>query len=303
MILVKKLAFAPLFLLSLGFTFYHSIQVFSTPNLVFSVNITVLSQLVILVLLILLTSLLFVLFVTLSDDWRFIFAISFLATLLPFFFITFPTALVISSAILISLLIIYLGLNITLKTYLDFRPTSLLSNPVKNLARLIILVFCINFFFTVNTQIKKQGFSLPDELIDTALKFVNLPQIDSQSQTPQLNLSQEQIDLVKQNPDLLKQYNLDPKILDSLESQNQQSNPTQNLIKQTVKDQIQALIDPYINYIPLVLAILLYTTLSFGVSIFSLIVAPIIWLIFLILEKTGYIHYATQMREVKKMVV
>lgn len=76
-----------------------------------------------------------------------------------------------------------------------------------------------------------------------------------------------------------------------------------DLIKQTVKDQIQNLIKPYLNFIPAILALLLFITLQSLASIMNLLIHPLLWIIFYILEKTGFIKFTEETRLVKKMVI
>src|SRR3990172_10609958 len=118
---------------------------------------------------------------------------------------------------------------------------------------------------------------------------MNLPQIPP-----------EQLDLLKKNPDLLKQYGLDPKLLDTLTAPQKSTaapaNLTNELIKQTVKDQVQNFIKPYLNFIPAGLAILLFFTFHAFISIANLLISPLLWLIFLILEKTGFTKFTVEQR-------
>lgn len=76
-----------------------------------------------------------------------------------------------------------------------------------------------------------------------------------------------------------------------------------SLVKEALKDQIQNLIKPYLGLIPAVVAALLFFTLQALTSLVSLLIYPLLWLIFLILEKIGFVKFTTEMREVKKMVV
>lgn len=76
-----------------------------------------------------------------------------------------------------------------------------------------------------------------------------------------------------------------------------------NLIKQTVNDQVQNLIKPYLSFIPAILALLLFFTLQSLTSILNLLIFPLLWIIFFILEKSGFIKFEIEMRLVKKMVV
>ncbi|MDO8640997.1 MAG: hypothetical protein Q7R33_05585, partial [Nitrosarchaeum sp.] len=156
----------------------------------------------------------------------------------------------------------------------------------------------ITYYLSINKELSQKGFEIPDSLIDSTLKLMpqtNLPT----AQLPQL--PPEQIELLKQNPDLLKQYGVDPKLLDSLPTQT--TNSTNELIKPLIKDQLQNIIKPYQNFIAPVLALLFLLTLQSFTAILGLFISPILWLIFLLLEKTNFIHFESEMREVKKMVV
>ena len=78
---------------------------------------------------------------------------------------------------------------------------------------------------------------------------------------------------------------------------------TNNLIQQTVKDQLQNFLKPYLGFVPAVLAILLFFTLQSLTSLINLLIYPLLWITFLILEKSGFISFTTEMRPVKKMVI
>jgi hypothetical protein len=56
-------------------------------------------------------------------------------------------------------------------------------------------------------------------------------------------------------------------------------------------------------YIPAVLAVLFYFTLQFIAGFLEMLVPFLLWLIFWILEKTGFTKYVVEQREVKKLVV
>lgn len=80
-------------------------------------------------------------------------------------------------------------------------------------------------------------------------------------------------------------------------------NLTNNLVKQAVKDQFQNLIKPYSSFISPILALLLFFTLQGLTSLINLLIYPLLWLTFYILEKTGFVYFETETREVKKLVV
>lgn len=155
----------------------------------------------------------------------------------------------------------------------------------------------------------EKGFEIPDSLIDTAIKIASPSETTSQkAQTPKFSISKEQINLLKESSALLEQYGIDPKILDNLSSSANNSVDSeeilpQNIIKKTLKDQLQNALEPYLGIIPAVLTALLFFTLLSFASILNLFIYPLLWIIFYILEKSGFVKFTTETRTVRKMVI
>lgn len=313
MLTAKKLIFTPVFLIFFAILIYQLSLILKSYDFVFSLSINTLIQLIILSALISLSSLTFVLFATFANNWKLILPIGILASLVPFAFWDMSLSVVFAVGILVSLLLAYLTLDNTLKSYLTFNPTALLGPSVRHLSGLLILSFCLVYFLSANQLIAQNGFQIPDSLIDTALKLTPIPpgteSTNQLQQASQPQLTQEQIDLLKQNPDLLKQSGLDPAILDTLAPQQDREpqKPSQNVLsdtlKQTIKDQLQGLIKPYQGFVPATLAVMLFLTLQSLTSILNLLIYPLLWLTFFILEKTGFVKFTQEMRPVKKIVV
>lgn len=309
MILLKKLILAPLFLIIFALFVYQLGPFLKSYDLIFSLSINTFLSLVVLSFFISASCLLFVLFATLARDWKITLPIALMSALIPMLFMDPALGLVFAVAIFISFLLTYLSLDASLKSYLTFKPEALLGPPIRHLAGLLILGFCLIYFFSTSKMIAEKGFQIPDSLIETALKMTPLDLAAEQnSPTTQLPaISQEQIDLLKQNPELLRQSGLDPSILDALNQPQPKADPpqnlTQDLIKQTVKDQIQTFIKPYINFVPAGLAILLFLTLQSLVSLINLLIYPLLWITFAILEKTGFVKFEVEQRPVKKLVI
>lgn len=301
MILVKKLTFASVFWLSLAVLFYFASPLLKTTDLLFSLNLQTLYQLIILSVLILTSALMFVIFATLALDWKLVLPTVILSALIPLLFTPFNLGIVFGIGLIVSLGLAYLNSENRMKSYLTFQASTLLSPSVKQLAVLLILTLSVGYYLSINNQVAQKGFEIPDSLIDTALKLMpqtNLPV----AQLPQI--TPDQIELLKKNPEILKQYGIDPKQLDSLPvSKNTPSLNTTDMIKPLIKQQLQNIIKPYQKIIPAVLALIFFLTLQTFVSILEIFLPPIIWIIFLILEKTNFIHFKTEMREVKKLVV
>lgn len=319
MMVVKKLVFAPLFLISLIWLFYQFTPFIKSADLIFSFSLETLLTLILICLSVLLTGLFFVIFTALAQDWKIVIPIILLSSLAPFIFLPQALALVSTVTILASLIISFMVLEGKMKSYLTFAPTALLAPSIKQLTGFLIIGLSLVYYLSINGEIQKNGFQIPDSLIDTALKFApQTPQnfqgfkYDKRTVAQLPQITPEQLELLKKNPDLLKQYNIDPKMLDSLSGNSTSTstskspantNNLNDVIKKTIKDQVQNMLKPYQQFIPPILALLFFFTLQSFEAILSIFLSPVIWLIFIVLEKTKFITFTTEMREVKKMVV
>ncbi|MBI2018152.1 hypothetical protein HYS96_00420 [Candidatus Daviesbacteria bacterium] len=294
MVYIKKLVFAPLFLIVFAFLIYQSAPILKSYEAIFALSTTVLINLILISSLICLSSLSFVIFATFANNWKFSLPIAISASFMPIILINQLAGLILSVGFLVSFLITLVILDSSLKKYLDFQPASILGPPIKQLAGLLIISISLTYFVSVNTIIQQQGFQIPDSLIDTALKF-SAPTTPNSPDLPQLSIPPDQLEL-------LKQSGLDPSILDNLNSPKTQNTPN-DLLKQTVKDQLQGLIKPYQAFVPAILAVLLFLTLQSLTSILNLLTYPLLWLTFFILEKSGFVKFVTEQRPVKKLMV
>lgn len=308
MILLKKLAVAPFFLIVFAILIYQLTPFLKSYDFIFSLSLDSLTQFIVVAGLIFLSSFLFVLLSTFASDWKISIPVGAAAAFLPFVFINPSLAMVFTIGIFISMLLTFLSLNTVLKSYLTFSPKAVLGPAIRQLSGLLIISFCIVYFFSTSKMVAEKGFQLPDSLIDTALKMtpmdLSTEQDASSVQLPAI--SQDQINFLKQNPDLLKQSGLDPKILDTLnqpKSAKSTANPAKDLIKQTVTNQIQGYIKPFQNFIPAGLAIILFFSLQSLVAMINLLIYPLLWLTFYILEKTGFVKFEIEQRPVKKLIV
>lgn len=313
MLSIKKLAFAPVFLGFFALTCYKIAQILTDYQFLFSIESSSLTHMLITCALFLLSSLSFVLFVTFANNWKIVAPVVFVALTLPLIFTPQPISFILSFGFLLSFLFSYLTLENKLKTYLNFQPSVLLTPSIKSLTTTLIFVSAFGFYLATNVEIKENGFSLPDSLIDAVLQAVPMPsvpgmQTGSSSQIPAIpELSQENIDLLKQNPQALAQFGIDPSVLDSLgQTNNQQpieTNSPQSPIKSLVQAQLDQVIKPYLPYLAIFIALILFLTLNWIASLLSLVLSPILWGIFKSLTKSGFATFTTEMREVKKLVV
>lgn len=291
---VKKLSLVPIFVLTL-FLFFVLVKPFlGSTEILFSTNLESLIQLLILSLLLTLSSLFIIIFIALSQDIKITLPVLFLTALLPLLVIPTFAGILISVATLISFGFIYPLTTNVLKSYITFEPSKLFSSMIKNLTTFLIISVSIGFFYTSKAAIEQNGFTIPDNLIDQALKLS--PQLLDES--PQFQLPTEQISLLKDNPKLLQQSGLNPNFLNSFTK----SDPNE-ILKETLKIQFQQMIKPYLNFLPIILTFVFYSILAFGAWILSFFISPILWLLFYLMEKTGYVKFTTETRQIKKLVI
>lgn len=309
MAFVKKLIFAPFFLISFIFLLYQLGPILKSYEVIFSISQDTFIQLIILSGLIFLTSFFFVLFATIAFDWKIILPVGLFASIPPIILVSSPLGVILAGGTFISIAVTYLTLENRLKTYISFQPSSLLGPSIKHFTSLLILALSLTYFLSINKIIKEQGFQIPDPLIEQALKLTTQSQepAGQQTTTPPPSIPQEQIELLKQNPDLLKQYGLDPDVLDTINQPQKTSQPptelAQNTLKQAVKDQLEVVIKPYLGIIPGVFAILFFFVLQSLIALINLLIYPLLWGIFYILEKTGFVKFTVEQRTIRKMVV
>ncbi len=313
--IIKKLAFAPIFLVIMAYMVFLTQGFLNSPYLIFSVDLAVILQLGIFILIILLSGFSFVVFAALAQDWKIVLPVALVAASLVVIFLVPPVSFLVALGVLIALSLTFFLLENRLKSYLTFQPNSLLGPSIRTFVTLVILVITMGYFFAINQNIATNGFHIPDALIDAALRLTNSPETVSQTgqetEQPSLasfGISKEQLDLLKQNPALLKQYGISPQILDSLtksasNAKGAVASTGEDLIKKAVQDQLQNFIKPYLKLIPYLLTLLVFVTLVSGTSLLMFLTTLLVWLTFLILEKSGFITFTTETREVKKMVV
>lgn len=259
-------------------------------------------QAILLLIFLLLSSLFFIIFATLANDFKLVIPVSALAALISLIFTPLPASLILGGGFFLSFLLSSFFLQKKLAVYFTFQPTSLLLPSIKQTIFSLLIVSSVAFYFSINTEIKQNGFKIPSSLIDTSLKFLpeqQLPQLDNSAS--QINISPDQLKLLKQNPELIKQYGLDPNILDQVTST--QTLTSQDLIKPMVEAQLENFIKPYINLIPIISTLIFFFTLQSLASLFSIFLNPILWFIFWTLEKSEFVRFETEQREVKKLVV
>lgn len=321
---VKKIVFAPLFILFITATIYFYKIILDKYLDIYFGSYGGIYEFALLSLPLLLTSLSYCLYVTFSQDFKYAFFGAILASLTPFIFLDNNLAIVVAVGLLISFTLGFFNLQTELKSYTNFQPTKLLKSPIRLLSTFILLALTFGYFLSTNSTIKTQGFKIPDSImdfaIDASLKSQGVPVKGVKYLAQGPTLTEEQLKLLKQNPQVLKQFGLDPKDLDQFvpDDSTAAKSPNKNsvqvmpnisganlkdIVKAQMSDAVDSMIKPYLFAIPFLLAVLFYSLASFTLWLFSLFLSPILMLIFSILEKTGFIKYEKEMREVKKIVI
>lgn len=319
--LIKKLLLAPLFLSLLLTLFYLYKLVLDKYLEVFLGKWGGIQELGLIALVIIFASLTYCLYISFAQDIKYHFILAVIGSFIPFIFLQPPLALIAGIGFLISLSIAYFNLSTNLKTYVNFAPVNLLSSPVKTLNTLLLLSLTLVFYFHSNSIIQQKGFKLPEPIIDWAIELslqgTNIPVKGEKYLAQAPTLTQDQINLLKENPQLLEQFGLKASDLDQLTPTTVNSpapNPVQiipslptanlrDIIKAQITDSLERIIKPYLLAIPIILAFLFYSLVSLCLWILSFFLSPTILLIFYLFEKTGFIKFEKEMREVKKMVV
>jgi hypothetical protein len=300
--LFKKLIFALPFLIFFYWFLFLLKPFLNNIYLTFSFDLQILVSLFYLMIILGLASLCFVIFISLSNNWKLALPVILLAIVAPIIMLASPINLFVALGCLLCFIYIMATTFQEMHSYLDFKPNKIFIPLIKTLASFLILVSSIGFYLLANTDIKTNGFNLPDPLIETALKIS--PSIEQPTSQPQtINLNSSQINLLKQNPDLLKQYGVDPNLLNTLSPTADQALPADNIVGPLIQKQIQDLIKPYQDFIAPTLAILFFFSLQSIFYLVSMVLLILIPLIFYLLEKINFIHFVSEMREVKKLIV
>jgi len=330
--MLKKLIFAPFFLIFITTTLFFYQKILAQYLNVFFGNYGGLYEFTLLAAPLLFASLAYCLFITFTQDFKYALILAVLTAFIPFAFLDFNLSIIIGVGLLMSLITSYFNLQINLKNYINFQPTTLLNSPTRMLNTFLLLTLSAGFYLNANMIIQKEGFKIPDSLIDWAVNLSTSSQMynfkGDKRYLAQV-LTQEQIELLKQNPQLLKQYGVKPEDLDSLNTlptssktsapapqvkQTEQDSPKNESLslpsgnlKDVLKKQIGGMVDqalkPYLFAIPILLAFMFYSLASLILWVLSFLIVPLLSALFYIFEKSGFVKYEKEMREVKKIVI
>lgn len=322
---LKKLCLAPLLILFSIALFYFFKPALNEYLEIFFKPFFGIYEFGMIALFITLTSLTFVLFVTLSQNFIYALVVSVISSLTAFLFFNFNVSLVISVCLLISFILAYFNLQTNLKSYISFNPQSILSSPLKLLNTFLLISLTFGYFLNTNSIIKTQGFKMPKSLVEWAVDLTLEMQGMSVkgdkhylAQVP--TLTSEQLQLLKQNPGVLEQFGIKAADLEGIApvKTSPGNSPDQSAVQAVpplptadIKDILMAqtgnmldtIIKPYHSLIPFIFAFMFFSYISFLNWFLTILISPMIMLIFLILEKTGFIKFANETRIVKKIII
>ncbi|MCL5784060.1 MAG: hypothetical protein M1142_01735 [Patescibacteria group bacterium] len=261
------------------------------------------------------SSFFFIIFATLAFSWLIVLPIILLASLPPLLFTSVPLSYTLSSGFLLSLCFSYFLLERKMENYFSFQPTALLIPPIKQLITIILLVASFGLYLTSSSEIANHGFTIPQSFVNTGTQLLlgqqgmsslnNLGFNDASILNSQSNEVTQQLQTLTQNPTLLQQLGVDPALLNQLINSNTPSKPqkSQSPATDMIEQQINTMIKPYLHYLPLFYAGLFFISLWFFVFFLDIFLYLPLWLLFLILEQTGFIRYVPEMKEVKKLAL
>lgn len=301
--LIKKLLFGVIWLIVTVWELLLIKSLLLSPQPILGFDVESVIGLLILGLAIIINGSLLGIFVALADDWKLVLPVI-LCSAICGYTVTIGggiESLTVPIGLLIIGVLAFLVFKQSLKSYLNFDAAKILSGGLKMYVFGLIFVISLSYFMLAKIRVENEGFSLPESLIDSVISMV-----PKDTQSPQgaslsgLEISPDQIELLKNNPEALQKMGINPAMLDSIGEQNTTSD---DLVKLSVKSQLDKMIEPYIGWIPLFLAVSLYFTLTTITSLIMFCGQMFIWIIFYLLEKSGFISFDKEMREVRKLVV
>lgn len=329
---LKKFIFAFPFLIFLFLACMMFFPLSQNYLMIFEFNLGAISNFLMFSGSLILASLCFVICVVLANELKYILPISVLGSVVPLLLVlTESDKLVLGIILAGGFLICFLGsfflVRNKLNTYLNFQPGTLFSSNVKNLAIFLSLILSLGYYLVVNQAIQKNGFEIPDHILDAGLNVINIQSIETvpvkgfRAENPRLiaqnlpGVTPEQLEFLQSNPQLLEQYGVDPSVINNLNTAppsagtsartNNFTSPTlsDQMLKPLIKKQFENMLNPYTDFIPIILAALFFVLIYSIISLLMILVPLVIWLVFIILEKSGFIRYTTETREIKKMIV
>lgn len=271
MLIFKKLIFGLPFILATAFFAKQVAPFLQDFSLMFSLDFNLLYQLIRLVVTIALTAYLFTTLVVLASDWKLVLPFIALASLSTILFVSSPVNIFLSLGLLVVFIISFAQTyHKVTKDATDFNVSGNIIKPSGSLITLIILVTSIALYVSVSATGDKMIGKIVDSVVSISSDIMKTQQL------PQ-----------------------DLGINPGATIQNLAIEAAKPLITKQVNDMIK----PFLPVIPFLIVFLFYLNLQFLASIAAFILSPLIYLLFWILEKIGFIGFVTENRLVKKLII
>lgn len=306
----KKLIFAIPLLLSLAIFYIQANSFLQDFSALFSLDLNLIIKLVIFAATIVLVSYLFVIFVNLAVDYKLVVPVILVSVALSFLYSSDQINYYLAGGLLIAFGASYgLVYNKIKKDPTNFQVSGDVNKPSGQLATLIILAVAVALYFSAVKNNEQFIQKFIDSIVGLSSSFTQSQQLTentSLAQTPNLPISQAEINQLKQNPELLKQFGLDPSILNQLDTKTKTVTPQSiatEALKPVITKQVNDFIRPFVGIIPFLIVFIFYLNFQFAASILLFISSPLTYLLFMILEKVGFIKYEVTTRQVKKLIV
>lgn len=194
---------------------------------------------------------------------------------------------------MLSLAIEWLFIKQSLTSYLNFSAGSIIMPGAKAATTIMMIGVSIVYGLSMQENVRVNGFHIPDEIINEAIKLSGqsggnsaADQLDINGLASQFGVSAEQLKSV------------DVKKLGGLVGQQ-----TETKIRQAVDQQLSSLVAPILPYWGILAGSLFLLTMLGLLGFFYPLDWGLIWLVFKSMEKMGAIHFQTEMREIKKLVI
>lgn len=307
----KKLIFAVPFLLSMSLFYQQTDLILKDLSILFSLDLNLLYQLIYFSVIISAASYFFIIFVSLAQDFRIVLPVGLAGALMSLLFIIPPLSFYLTLGVGVSLGTSYILLfNKLTKDPTSFKVSDHIVKSAGGLITLLVLVVTLMVYIDATQSSNQMVQKLINSLVSTSTQFVKSQSLQTgnvqAATTTSTSLTPEQLNLLKQNPGLLKQYGIDPALLNQLEAGGGNVTPQSLAIDAAVPaitKQVEDLIKPYSQFIPFLIAFIFFLNFQFFTSIAALLISPLAYLLFYIMEKTEFIKFEKSTREVKKLAM
>lgn len=294
----KVLFFTLLLILSSYFFVLNTKQILDNPTLLLSLSLQSYLPFLLLILSIYLLSISFAMLTTLSPG---------IYTKVGAYLLSASVPVVLQPSLekgllggLFLLLIFLFGtweIRNQINAYFHFTPRVVYSSSLRLLTTLLVIFVSLGYFISYHSLIKQEGFKIPSDLVNqvTSLTVNNL--------VGKLGGSRQDLGVESKELEKLGLTKGDlEKLLKGGTKQDTTKQISESLGAELEKN-IQSTINPYIDYIPYVIAGIFFLTLHSLAGFGFFLVPMFLSVAFFILEKTRVVHFEEHSQVVKRLVL